>query len=83
MAEQLPGVTYTISPIFRFIPSKNPSRKAVNYLCPIYKTTLRTGTLSTTGASTNFIRQIDLYQNMESTDWWVKKGAALVCNLND
>jgi len=69
--------------VFRFIPSKNPSRKTVNYQCPIYKTTLRTGTLSTTGASTNFIRNIDLYQNMESTDYWVKKGAALVCNLND
>lgn len=30
MQDQSPGITYCISPIFRFIPSKNPTRKAVH-----------------------------------------------------
>jgi len=49
---------------------------------PIYKTTLRAGTLNTTGNSTNFILSVDV-PTKKKPDWWVMKGAALFCMLND
>jgi len=44
---------------------------------------MRTGTLSTTGSSTNYIRSIELNQNQANPDYWIKKGAAIICNLDD
>lgn len=49
------------------------------YCCPTYKTTLRRGTLSTTGHSTNFV--LDLYLNIHketTSNYWVKMGVAAV-----
>jgi len=83
MADQKPGVTYCDAPVFHFIPTDKPKESKLDYECPIYKTTERTGTLSTTGLSTNLMRSVMLYQTMEHPDYWIKKGAALVANLND
>ncbi len=53
------------------------------YRCPIYKTTARAGSLSTTGVSTNFILAVDVPSPSVHPDMWVQRGAAIVCDLND
>jgi len=60
MCDQKPGETFCVAPIIHFIPAKEPKYDNKDYGCPIYKTTERTGTLSTTGASTNYMRSITL-----------------------
>jgi len=53
------------------------------YLCPIYKTSERKGTLSTTGHSTNFIKYFALPQAEEDTAHWTCRGVAMLCMLDD
>jgi dynein heavy chain len=55
MEESLSGQMFTNAPIIQFIPAESFVPKENDYLCPVYKTLLRAGTLSTTGSSTNFI----------------------------
>ncbi|GMF33821.1 unnamed protein product [Phytophthora lilii] len=49
------------------------------YPCPVYRTTVRKGTLSTTGTSTNLVLAINLPCHGEP-DYFVLNGTALVCS---
>ncbi|CAJ1329628.1 unnamed protein product, partial [Effrenium voratum] len=53
------------------------------YMCPIYKTSERKGTLSTTGHSTNFVKFFSLRQDQADTAHWVARGVAMLCMLDD
>ncbi|KAE8912648.1 hypothetical protein PF001_g16456 [Phytophthora fragariae] len=56
------------------------SMSALNtYSCPVYRTALRKGTLSTTGTSTNLVLAMDLPCQGEH-DYFVLNGTALVCS---
>ncbi|RHY19653.1 hypothetical protein DYB36_000313 [Aphanomyces astaci] len=51
------------------------------YPCPVYKTSVRKGTLSTTGMSTNFVVAVYL-PSTKTPDHWVLNGAAFLLNLD-
>lgn len=53
------------------------------YMCPVYKTSFRQGTLSTTGHSTNFVMMIRIPMAEEhSQKHWIKRGVAMLTGLD-
>ena len=81
LEDSRPGEMYSLAPLISFQPSKNPE-EGEEYKMPVYKTSERAGTLSTTGHSTNFIIYIDTPCS-KTTEYWILRGAAFLCQLND
>lgn len=85
MGESQPKVLFTKMPNIYFKPAKAKEIVFPHcYTCPVYKTLDRRGTLSTTGHSTNFVCMIELpMQKRHNQKHWIKRGVALVTQLND
>uniref|UniRef100_A0A8D0TJA1 AAA+ ATPase domain-containing protein n=1 Tax=Sus scrofa TaxID=9823 RepID=A0A8D0TJA1_PIG len=80
--DALPGQMNPMLPVVHFEPQQNYEPSPTLYHSPLYKTGARAGTLSTTGHSTNFVVTI-LLPSKRSKDYWIAKGSALLCQLNE
>ena len=69
-------------PAIHFEPIADHVRDDECYECPLYKTSSRAGTLSTTGASTNFVVALEMPTN-EPPEKWVRMGVAALCATDD
>ncbi|VDM31966.1 unnamed protein product [Hydatigera taeniaeformis] len=82
LIESRPRELYTLMPIIWLIPEANRRKPEKGiYECPVYKTLSRSGTLSTTGMSTNFVFAIEV-PSTEPQSHWIKRGVALFCALD-
>jgi dynein heavy chain len=57
------------------IPTEDKIEGSNTYECPLYKVVSRSGTLSTTGHSTNFVMYIEL-PTKQTPENWVCSGVA-------
>jgi dynein heavy chain len=84
LADQEDGVMYVPCPVINFVPWQDKKPNPEKYSMPLYKTSVRAGTLSTTGHSTNYVLSIELeLDGDQKPSYWVLKGAALLTMLND
>lgn len=83
LVDSEPGTISAPLPVTHFRPSIERPAVGRGFACPLYKTSLRQGVLSTTGASTNFILHVHLSSSALSEDEWVLRGVALLCMLDD
>lgn len=83
LEEQLPKILNEALPMMWFFPKKKLEIDESNkrYKCPIYKTSERKGVLSTTGHSTNFVLAV-LLNTDNPVQHWIKRGLALLCQLD-
>ncbi|MCI4395052.1 hypothetical protein PGIGA_G00176030 [Pangasianodon gigas] len=82
MEDALPRVMNPMLPVVQFEPQQNYVPDPSLYHAPLYKTSARAGTLSTTGHSTNFVVTVMLPSNRPN-DYWISKASALLCQLNE
>ncbi|XP_030840434.1 dynein heavy chain 1, axonemal isoform X1 [Strongylocentrotus purpuratus] len=82
LAESRPKELYTDMPVMQLIPAANRKEPESGiYVCPVYKTLTRAGTLSTTGHSTNYVIAVEVPTDRKQNHW-IKRGVALICALD-
>lgn len=77
------GVLFIEMPVVWLDPSSVDHKPdGLMYPSPMYKTSLRAGELSTTGHSTNFVLFLELPTTQQPVHW-IRRGVALLCQLDD
>ncbi|XP_068952632.1 dynein axonemal heavy chain 3 [Petaurus breviceps papuanus] len=83
IGESFPKILYDPLPIIWLKPGESSKFLHQNiYQCPVYKTSARKGTLSTTGHSTNYVLSIELPTFLPQKHW-INRGVASLCQLDD
>lgn len=83
LIESNPGNMFAELPIIHFDPIENYEPPKENYECPLYKTSVRAGVLSTTGQSTNYVLNMSLPIHPDTNpDFWILQGTAALCALD-
>ena len=76
-----PKKLFTDIPLILLLPQMDRvTPKEGIYNAPVYKVLSRSGTLSTTGHSTNFVMMMELPSN-QPQDKWIKAGVAAILSL--
>jgi dynein heavy chain len=87
IGESYPKVLFDSVPHIHIVPcesSKDTTDKKSMYTSPVYKTSERRGTLSTTGHSTNFVMTMLLpIAKQHNEKYWTKRGVACLTQLDD
>uniref|UniRef100_A0A8D3C251 AAA+ ATPase domain-containing protein n=1 Tax=Scophthalmus maximus TaxID=52904 RepID=A0A8D3C251_SCOMX len=83
IGESLPKILFDTLPIIKLRPGEMSKFLHENiYVSPVYKTSARRGTLSTTGHSTNYVLSIELPSDKPQKHW-INRGVACLCQLDD
>jgi dynein heavy chain, axonemal len=86
IVESLVGETHVLMPVIWLDPivkTEDYGKEPGQYNCPFYKVSSRAGTLSTTGHSTNYIRNLQLPCGDKSQEHWIRRSVALLTQLDD
>ncbi|KAL8017811.1 putative bromodomain, AAA+ ATPase domain, dynein heavy chain region D6 P-loop [Plasmopara halstedii] len=82
IAESVPNELFDRMPVIWLKPMRREEYQPTDvYECPLYKTSIRAGTLSTTGHSTNFVVSLNVPTD-KSPDHWIRRGCAMLCMLD-
>lgn len=83
LAESTPKVLWDEMPLVWFKPTETKNIEIRGrYECPLYITSARFGVLKTTGHSSNYVLSILLDTDLDVREW-IKRGLALLCQLDD
>jgi len=84
--EAIPKMLFDAMPMIHLVPvdqTRDKTSKNI-YPSPLYKTSERRGTLSTTGHSTNFVMTVLLPISADRSEkYWTKRGVAMLCQLDE
>jgi dynein heavy chain len=87
LAESMPKVLFDSIPHIHIVPcesAKDTTDKKAVYTSPLYKTSERKGTLSTTGHSTNFVMPLLIpIAKQHNEKYWAKRGVACLTQLDE
>uniref|UniRef100_H2YVQ6 AAA+ ATPase domain-containing protein n=1 Tax=Ciona savignyi TaxID=51511 RepID=H2YVQ6_CIOSA len=78
LQESLPNIRYFRMPEIIFMPQTEDASSSSMYSCPLYRTSRRAGSLSSTGHSTNFVTAVNLETDLPSGHWTLRGTALLV-----